>query len=43
MQLIWSAKNLGERPAQIFGRPNFWELRYYIFENQNNAVKILDN
>ena len=28
MQLIWSAKNLGERPAQIFCRPNFWELRY---------------
>ena len=29
MRLIWSAKNLGERPAQIFSRPNFWELRYH--------------
>ena len=28
MPKIWSAKNLGEGPAQIFGRSNFWELRY---------------
>ena len=24
------AKNLGERPAQIFGRQNFWESRYVL-------------
>ena len=25
---VKSTKNLGECPAQIFGRSNFWELRY---------------
>ena len=42
MPKIWSAKNLGEGLAQIFGRSNFWELRYLYTRDYYDRDKVVD-